>query len=276
MQFHYISAVLFVFALVMHLLLRRSGRPVLWLGSYILFAIGFIFLTGYLYERGSVVRACPLGNTFEIVSFISWSGVLIYLLIGPLFRMTHMGLFIAALLTLCNGLLYAFPGLNAPYDHLLNPSTTWIEFHASLAIFSYGAFALQFLLAVMYLLQYQSLTAKKPHSFFEFLPPLLKLERISLVILVVGFLLLYISLFVGSFTWFTDQGDVSIKKWVISITVCLLYLGLLVARLTHRLIADKFAWLSIVIFLVAVISLIPLSPTGASEPAGTVASQVSE
>ena len=44
---------------------------------------------------GAEIKACPLGNTFEISQFIAWSLVLLYFIIGPAFRLRLLGFFTA-------------------------------------------------------------------------------------------------------------------------------------------------------------------------------------
>ena len=58
---------------------------------------GFAFQTAFLYERGEKVGRCPLTNLFEVFIFLAWSVSLIYLLIGPAYRLSLMGAFTAPL-----------------------------------------------------------------------------------------------------------------------------------------------------------------------------------
>src|SRR3954452_1648110 len=78
----------------------RAGifRP----GKFNFFAIGlgFVFQTAFLSIRGHALGRCPLTNLFEVFVFLAWSVALIYLLIGPAYRLSLMGAFTAPLVFL--------------------------------------------------------------------------------------------------------------------------------------------------------------------------------
>ncbi|MEY5014401.1 MAG: cytochrome c biosis protein CcsA, partial [Verrucomicrobiota bacterium] len=56
---------------------------------------GFGFQIAWLAERGEVLRRCPLTSSFDVLVFIAWSMVLFYLVIGPVYRVSLLGLFTA-------------------------------------------------------------------------------------------------------------------------------------------------------------------------------------
>src|SRR5256885_1494369 len=68
-------------------------------GRFNFFAIGlgFLFQTAFLSIRGHALGRCPLTNLFEVFVFLAWSVALIYLLIGPAYRLSLMGAFTAPL-----------------------------------------------------------------------------------------------------------------------------------------------------------------------------------
>src|ERR1700686_1138980 len=71
-------------------------------GRFHFFAIGagFLFQTAFLSLRGHALGRCPLTNLFEVFVFFAWSVALIYLLIGPAYRLSLMGAFTAPLVFL--------------------------------------------------------------------------------------------------------------------------------------------------------------------------------
>jgi ABC-type uncharacterized transport system permease subunit len=102
--------------------------------------------------------------------FLAWSIALIYMLVGPAYRLSLMGAFTAPLVFL----LQAF-ALIAPIDvrHAVkSPANSWLEFHASISIVAYGAFGLACIAGVMYLVQERQLKTHQLHSIFYHLPPL--------------------------------------------------------------------------------------------------------
>src|SRR6478672_12469611 len=56
---------------------------------------GFVFTTIFLFDRGHVIGRCPITNRFEVLVFMTWSMVLIYLVIGSSYRLSLMGAFTA-------------------------------------------------------------------------------------------------------------------------------------------------------------------------------------
>ena len=131
---------------------------------------GFVLQTAFLSIRGHAVGRCPLTNLFEVLIFLAWSVALIYLLVGPAYRLSLMGAFTAPLVFL----IQAF-ALIAPIDirHPTKlPANSWLEFHASMSIVAYGAFALACIAGAMYLLQERQLKTHQIHSIFYHLPPL--------------------------------------------------------------------------------------------------------
>ena len=65
--------------------------------NFLAIALGFVFQTAFLWVRGHALGRCPLTNLFEVFIFIAWSVALIYLLIGPTYRLSLMGAFTAPL-----------------------------------------------------------------------------------------------------------------------------------------------------------------------------------
>src|SRR5260370_15284719 len=62
--------------------------------------LGFIFQTAFLSIRGHALGRCPITNLFEVFIFLAWSIALIYMLIGPAYRLSLMVAFTAPLVFL--------------------------------------------------------------------------------------------------------------------------------------------------------------------------------
>ncbi|MEO8207201.1 MAG: ABC transporter permease, partial [Chthoniobacterales bacterium] len=65
-------------------------------------AVGFAAQTTFLYLRGQQDHSCPINTLFEVLIFLSWATVLIYLLIGPAYHLSLMGAFTAPLVFFIN------------------------------------------------------------------------------------------------------------------------------------------------------------------------------
>lgn len=240
-------------------LLRRShaSAPRTVLNS--LLVAGWIAQMSGLYVRGLATGGCPLGNTFEIVQFVAWSAMVLYFFVGTAFRVSLLGLFTAgyaAVLALTSLLI---GGWDAIHGQKIFGSNPWIELHAALAVFSYGVFGLLALTSVMHLLQNWSLKHKRLNGLFWFLPSVVQLDQINLRLLVLGVLLLTVSLGVGAVWWVRDTDSVNLPKLVITVGVWAAYLVVLLLRWRARLVSVRFAWVCLVMFVLALLSLGPVN-----------------
>jgi ABC-type uncharacterized transport system permease subunit len=212
-----------------------------------------------LYLRGRADGGCPLGNTFEFLQFVSWSAVTLYLAVGVIFRSSLFGYFTAGLgaaLTLAS---LAVPAWDATRTAHLFGDNPWIEFHAALALFSYGVFGLLTLTSALFLLRNHSLKSKKLDGWFSFLPSILDLDQIGVRLLGTGVALLTASLAVGTAYWLRDTAAVNVAKLLITVAVWAAYASILGLRLGGRLPARRFAWTCLVLFAAALISLGPVN-----------------
>lgn len=213
--------------------------------SFLAIGLGFIFQTAFLSIRGHELHRCPLTNLFEVFIFLAWSIALIYMLVGPTYRLSLMGAFTAPLVFL----LQAF-ALIAPIDvrHASTaPANSWLEFHASTSIIAYGAFGLACIAGVMYLVQERQLKTHHLHSIFYHLPPLTDLFAAITRLLWWGFVLYTLGVVSGFFT----GGPLPRVQLVAAIGVWLLYAAILQGRHLRRLAPKRVAALCILGFTAA-------------------------
>jgi len=236
---------------------QQSSRTRLLLN--LLLAAGLLLQTIGLHIRGMAVGGCPLGNKFEIVQFVGWSGIVLYFMVGPAFRVSLLGLFTAgytACLTLFSLLISAW---DITRGEKLFGNNPWIELHAALAVFSYGAFGLLALTSIMHLLQNWSLKHKQLNNLFWFLPSVVQLDQINFRLMLAGETLLTISLAVGASWWLRDIASVNTSKLAITLAVWLAYGVALGLRWRHRLVSVRFAWVCLVMFVLALLALGPVN-----------------
>src|SRR5438045_4575327 len=213
--------------------------------NFLAIGIGFIFQTAFLWIRGQQLGRCPITNLFEVFAFLCWSVALIYILVGSAYRLSLMGAFTAPVVLLLQGF-----ALIAPIDtrHSATvPANSWLEFHASLSLVAYGAFALACIAGVMYLLQERQLKTHQLHSFFYHLPPLTDLFAAITRLLWWGFALYTLGLISGFFV-----GEP--LPWIqitFAIGVWLLYGLILQGRYLHWFAPKRVAGLCIIGFSAA-------------------------
>ena len=258
MTYHWVALLGFATALLLHCLFIYRRRYLSRKYSLPPMLIGFASLTTFLVSKGLAIQACPIGNPFEIVTLIVWYSVFFYLILSLLYSINYLGFFTSVLSTVTLIVLHLLPSLNYSYNASDIHTSHIVGTHVALAVFSYGVFALLSLLALMYLVQFYGLASRKSGSFFSLLPPLVKLEKLEIWILAIGVFVLSCSLFIGSFSFFYDLGDVPIYKVTATVLLWLIYLVVLILRLLNRLVASRFAWLLVIGFVAALLALIPV------------------
>ncbi|MDF3058241.1 MAG: cytochrome biosis protein [Rariglobus sp.] len=230
---------------------RKLSRAMM----YFIISAGFVLQTFGLYLRGLEVKGCPLGNTFELFQFMAWSAISLYLVIGATFRLSLLGYFTSVLATALTLVSLAFPAWDVSRRTNIFGGNAWIEFHAALALFSYGVFALLTLTALMYVLQVFSLKRQHLHGLFSFLPSIRELDHIGVRLLGAGVILLTASLGVGAVYWLDDTTTVNATKLAVTVAIWFAYAALLILRLRSRLVGQRFAWWIVALFVVVLLSL---------------------
>jgi len=237
---------------------------------FLFVAVGFLLQTTGLYQRGTGIGGCPLGNKFEIVQFLVWSATVLFLVVGPALRLGLLGFFTSGLATALALVSLAIPGWDSPYRTSLFSENPWIEFHAAIGLFSYGAFGLLAITSIMYLLQDFSLKKKHFSGLFHMLPPIVALEQIKLRLLLLGLALLSISLGVGYFYYLRNPDAVAPMKFASTGSVWVGYLITLFLRQARVLRSSLLAWACIALFGLILLTIGPVSksrhePTAASD-----------
>ena len=210
---------------------------------------GFLLLTLWLWVRGQAVGTCPLTSFYEVLVFLSWAMVLLYLIVGPVYRLSLMGAFTSPLvLAMLMGALFFTSAAHPPSGGARN---AYVEFHAALSLIAYGAFGLACVSGVMYLVQERHLKTRRASPLFYNLPPINNLSIANTRLLRIGFWMLTIA-FVSGFL--SKEPVVSLKFWT-SLCIWLLYGVILFANFLRPLAPHRLAFASIVLFFVAMITL---------------------
>lgn len=213
--------------------------------NFFMIVAGFACQTVFMSLRGHELHRCPLTNLFEVLVFLAWSVALIYLLVGPVYRLSLMGAFTAPLVFLIQGI-----ALLAPIDvrhNVRTPPNNWLEFHASISMIAYGAFGLACIAGIMYLVQERQLKTRQLHSIFYHLPPLTDLSAAITRLLWWGFGLYTAGLLSG---FFIGQPLPTVQI-VCAFGVWLLYGAIVQAQYLRRLAPRRVAALCIFGFSLA-------------------------
>jgi ABC-type uncharacterized transport system permease subunit len=155
---------------------RRSRSTVLWMAAAMICQIVF------LAHRGQVRAICPLADLGEILVFLSWSLTLFYLLVGPVYRISLLGVFTAPVVVVFQAIAL-LPGVLDAHPQKATGGNPWHEMHSATSVLAYGALALASVAGVMFLVLDRQLKEHHLQSgLFRNLPPvrelLVSLERL--------------------------------------------------------------------------------------------------
>ena len=217
--------------------------------NYFLLFAAFALHTTAMFKRGFSLQQCPVNNLYEATTFIAWTIVTAYLVIGVWSRLRFLGAFASPVL-FAVGVFALMPGLDV---HGPKPefSGGWLSLHAALILLAYGAFGLSAVAALMYLTQEHDLKFHKLRAILSRLPPIQRLESVVRRLLTGGFILLTAGLLVGIVGLQKPNGDSYIRdpKVIWSLFVWLAYLGLLVMHWRFSRGGRRFAWGAIAAFV---------------------------
>ena len=154
----------------------RNRWTVLWMMGTFCLQLAFLSIRGK--ERG----ACPLSDPGEQLAYLAWSLTLFYILVGPAYRISLLGVFTAPVVVLFQSIAL-IPGVLTVNPARAINTTAWGETHSATSVLGYGAFALAAVAGIMFLVLDRQL--KEHHlkgGLFRNLPParelLISVERL--------------------------------------------------------------------------------------------------
>jgi ABC-type transport system involved in cytochrome c biogenesis permease subunit len=200
--------------------------------NYVLLLLAFGIHTWAMLLRGFRLNHCPVTNLYEATTFVMWTIVAVYLIVGLWPRLRFLGAFASPVL-FAIGVFALMPNLDAKHGGRPELPAAWTSVHAALMSLSYGAFGLSAVAALMYLTQERNLKFHKLSAVFSLMPPIQRLEAVAGRLLAAGFVLLTLGLASGVVDLAHINNPHSYRgdpKIVWSIGVWLLYLGLIVMR----------------------------------------------
>jgi ABC-type transport system involved in cytochrome c biogenesis permease subunit len=204
---------------------RILYAPNEWLGrlATLLLAGGIVLQYFALLERSHGTHAVPYDDLYGSMSLFAWLLGITYLGLEVFHRQRSVGAFVSLLLVAWIALL----GWLAPNDVPPPPPARGplFAFHVTLNTWAYAAFALSFVLSVIYLLQDRVLRSHRPGAAFWRFPSLDVLDRmarssvcVGLAALVFGVIsgLVWEHRLTGAYAW----GD---PKVVITLAILVIY-----------------------------------------------------
>lgn len=207
-------------------LLRRETRQHNRL-NYVLLAAAFLAHTYSMVLSGFSLERCPINSLYGATTFVSWTMVAAYLVIGLFTKLRFLGAFAAPLL-FALGVFALFTPKAVSQGHA-NFTGGWGSLHIAAFTLAYAAWGLSAVSGVMYLTQERDLKLRKLRAIMSLMPPIQRLEMVTRRLLVAGFVLFTIGLLVS--VTFAHQGEFTMRgdfKVLWAAFVWVLYCALLV------------------------------------------------
>jgi ABC-type uncharacterized transport system permease subunit len=202
----YIALALYLASLALYGRFLYTGRQAT--GRLATLALGLGIVSHYLalLERSHWVRSVPYDDIYGALSLFGFLLAVTYLGLERYYHLRSMGAFVTRQE---HGPLFAF--------------------HVTLSILAYAAFALAFVLSLVYLLQDRRLRHRRPGPVVWRFPPLDALERMSRGSVRVGLLSLTVGTVLGVIWQWKIRGHflVTDPKVLITVVILLLYGGYL-------------------------------------------------
>lgn len=221
---------------------HRSRWTVAWLAGAFACQLAFLSL------RGQLRHACPLADLGEILAFLSWSLTLFYLIVGPAYRISLLGVFTAPVVVLFQSVAMV-PGILDATPHPITPVNGWHETHSATSVLAYGALALTAIAGVMFLVLDRQL--KEHHlksGLFRNLPPVRELLGSMDRLLGTGIALLTLGVIAGFIMPHTPE---ALSHLVAAVGTWVAYLSLWITRITRGVTGRRYSLCAMVLFLLS-------------------------
>ncbi len=169
-------------------------RPVYRVASIVLW-VGFLCHTLVIAMQYLEVGHIPVQNLQETLSSFGWAVVGLFLMLQMKFNLMVLGALVAPLATLSVVIASILP--RPPVEIAPLFRGLWRTFHIGTLIVGNAAFAIAFLVGILYLIQEKAIKDKKRGFFFRRLPSLKLLDSMGYSCLIAGFPMLTFGIITG-------------------------------------------------------------------------------
>ncbi|UXR70490.1 cytochrome c biogenesis protein [Staphylococcus sp. IVB6246] len=213
-----------------------------------------ISLTMYILWRGQL----PLTSIIESFYVLTWL-ILTFTFICAVFRQFDIGIVLLNMLGFIFMLIHTFhPYQFSHQGARLKVINELLTVHISLALLSYVIFAIAFVNAILYLVQYQNLRLKRFNQNYFRIGSVSTLEKAVFYCTLIGVITLFVSLLCGV-QWgiFSVGTHIFVDLKVISsFLIFLSYVAFIIMRITKRFKQQFLIYVNIMLFLCCMINLI--------------------
>lgn len=223
---------------------KRNHWTVVWMIT------AFICQIGFLSVRGELRAACPLLDRGEILAFLAWSLTLFYLLVGPTYRISLLGVFTAPVVVIFQ-VAALIPGTLTLNPAKLPGGSPWHETHSAMSVLAYGALALAAVAGVMFLVLDRQL--KEHHlksGLFRNLPPVRELLTSLERLLWLGCALLTLGVIAG---FLMPHTSAAWGHLIAAVAVWAGYIALLTVKQVRGLTGRRFSLSAVILFVLSLV-----------------------
>jgi len=247
------TLLLYSMSLVLYLWYLYANKP--WIGRFASFCLfGGLLLNFFsLLNRARLLQSVPYQDLYGSMSLFAWFLGLTYLGLEVVHRQRSVGPFVLPFV-----LLLFLAAEYGPKTPPLSPSVrgSLFAFHVTLSILAYSAFAISFVLSVIYLIQNHVLRGRKPGATFWNYPSLETLDHMSRSSVLMGMIALSIGIASG-FVWvYRVRGQVweADPKEIWSLLILAIYGSYLWLSRTTVWRGARASYLSVVNFIFVLFS----------------------
>lgn len=230
----FLTALVYAASFILYLRFLYSSRPLIGRAATSLLALGIAMHYVVLLERSRWIHAVPYQDLYGSMSLFGWLLALTYLGLELYHRQRSVGAFVLPFV------LVYFLAAHLALPHAAVPSPvrgSAFAFHVTLSILAYAAFALSFVMSLMYLAEERLLRGRKMGTIVWRFPSLELLERMSRSSVLVGLIAIVIGTLLG-FVWLHPlTGKVWNYDWKSFVTLLVVAL-----YLVYLLVACQPVW----------------------------------
>lgn len=211
--------------------------PNLWVGrtASVLLGAGIVLQYFYLYQRSVMLHTVPYDDLYGSMSLFAWLLALTYLGLEIFHRQRSVGAFVTLLLIFWISAVRILTPRTLPVPRV--PRGIMFAFHVTLNTWAYAAFALSFILSLIYLIQDRVLRSRRLGTPFWRFPALDVLDRMARSSVYIGLVALVFGVAMGLIWEHRLSGSYSFGDPKVVITIAIL--GVYVAYL---LLARNASW----------------------------------
>jgi ABC-type transport system involved in cytochrome c biogenesis permease subunit len=222
-QLGYLSLALYLASFLCYA--RILYAPNIWVGrlATLLLASGIVAQYFSLYERSRVIQSVPYDDLYGSMSLFAWLLGITYIGLEIFHRQRSVGAFVTLLLVAwVAGLGFITAGAPTVRAPARGPL---FAFHVTLNTWAYAAFALSFVLSLIYLVQDRVLRSRRLGAAFWRFPPLDVLDRMARSSVYVGLVALAFGASMGFIWEHRLRGTYSLgdPKVIVTFAIVLVY-----------------------------------------------------